>query len=206
MQIKTCLAGSPPCAVSFHELQENISQCLSIATHRCNMETQHLQNDRNCSTVTPILELCKRRKGQEFATVIMRSNDVAGSAGSENRLLTCSGCYACLDFLRLPGCTHHKWDFRKCYIRLLWEMTDTPSTISELNIGSISQFRELLKAASRYAAEAGDVVSYHNSTKLVTRADLPVIGQAYHPITRMFTELPGALAITQTWSPLHWHA
>lgn len=162
MQIRICLTGSPPGLVTQHELQRNISECLSIATSRCNMETQDLQNDRNCSRVTPILNICKRGEGEGFTSYVKRSSGIALFAASENRSLTCSGCSECLHSLQSPSCTSHQYNIRKCHIRLLWELTDIPSTIQESKTGSISQIRELLIAASRYAAEVEDVVSHPN--------------------------------------------
>lgn len=93
----------------------------------------------------------------------MRDNRRASfTANDRAKLEKCSGCSECLHFLRFPSYTHHQYDFRKGSIRLLWELTDNPSTIPQLRIGSISQIRDLLKAACQYAAENGDVVSGHS--------------------------------------------
>lgn len=159
MQIKICLSGLSHYPVPLHELQAKINHCLATATSQCYLQTQDLQEDPNCSNVTPTLRLDKRGTG----LVIVRDNRIASFTANEpTKLEKCSGCTECLHFLRFPSYTHHQHDFRKCSIRLLWELTDNPSTIPKWKIGSISQIRDLLKAACRYAAEIGDVVSGHN--------------------------------------------
>lgn len=160
MQIKTCLSGSSHCPFPSQELQTKINHYLAAATRRCHLRTQDLQEDPNCSSVTPTLRLVKRGKG----FIVARNNGGTAffTVDEPAKPETCSGCSECLHFLRFPSSTHHQYDFRKCFIRLIWELTDNPSTTLQLHMGSISQIRELLKAASRYAAEVGDVVSYNN--------------------------------------------
>lgn len=164
MQINICLSQSSPCLVSWRELRENIRHCLSFASRRCSFETQDLKNDRNCSRVTPVLEIGMDCGSRELT--IVRSENIATFATEPraNLLLTCSGCPSCLRPLDCPNYTLGQYDFRKGFIRLIWELTDVPLTVSELKMGSISQIRELLKAASLYAAEVGDAVSEHDCT------------------------------------------
>lgn len=155
-QIKICLPGSSHGPLPWHDLQASINNCLATATRRCHLQTQDLQQDPNYSSI-----LKKLRQGQStisgwdiFRTASFTANQ------SERR--TCSGCSECLHFLRFPSYTHHQFDYRKCFIRLLWELGDNRSAIKHLKLGPVSRIRELIRAASRYAAESGDVVSDHN--------------------------------------------
>lgn len=160
MQIKVCLCGSSHCPMPLHELQTNVNHALATATSRCHIETQDLQGDPNCSSVTPTLGLDNSGR----CLIIVRENGRTATftANEEAKREMCSGCSECLHSLRYSTYAHHQYDFRKCFIKLLWELTDHPSTILQLKMGSISQIRELLKAASRYAAEVGDVVRDHD--------------------------------------------
>lgn len=167
MQIKICLSGSSHCPIPFHELQMSITNCLATATRQCNLQTQDLREDPNCSSVTPNLRLDERVSGPIIVGVSHRRALFTVNEVSKHE--ACSGCTQCLQFLRFPSNTHQQYDFRRCSIRLLWELTDNPSTIPQLKIGSISQIRELLKAACRYAAEIGDVVRGHSCTETLDR-------------------------------------
>lgn len=165
IKIKMCLPGSSRCPIPLHELQNSINHCLATATNHCHLQTQDLREDPNCSSLTPNLILGYRDRG----LVISRDNHERATfyADGPAKRKMCPGCSECLGFLRFPSYTHHQYEFRKCFIRLLWELTDNPSTILKLKMGSISQIRDILRAASRYAAEGGDVVSDNNRASIL---------------------------------------
>ncbi|KAK2602864.1 hypothetical protein N8I77_009366 [Diaporthe amygdali] len=72
------------------------------------------------------------------------------------RSIGCPGCPACVYPSKIPGYSHDQYDFRKCIIQIFWELTDSPSTLQKLKLGTKAQLRELLVASSQFAAEVGD--------------------------------------------------
>ncbi|KAI7777892.1 hypothetical protein LA080_002944 [Diaporthe eres] len=116
-------------------LEMQIKICLRGSSH-CPIPLRELQTSINTTLAT--------------ATTSLIANE-------EAKREMCSGCSECLHFLKYPTYAHDRYDFRKVFIRLVWELTDNPYTILPFDMGSISRIRELLKAASRYAAEVGDV-------------------------------------------------
>lgn len=156
MQIKICLPASSHCAMPCNDLQASINDCLATATRRCHLRTQDLQRDPSCSSVW---RKSKSGRSRDIGWDIGRT--ASFTANSSEREM-CSGCSECLQSLRFPSYTHRQFDLRKCFIRLLWELGDNRPTIPHLKMGPISHIRDLLRAASRYAAESGDVVSDHN--------------------------------------------
>lgn len=156
MQIKICLPASSHCVIPWHDLQASINKCLATATRRCHLGTQDLQRDPNCSSVRGE---CKSDRNRDNGWDIGSTASFTANS-SDHRL--CSGCSECLHFLRFPSHTNHQFDLRKCFIRLLWELADNRPTIPQLKMGPISHIRDVLRAASRYAAESGDMVSDRN--------------------------------------------
>lgn len=106
------------------------------------------------------------------------------------RSIGCPGCPACVYPSKVPGYSHDQYDFRKCIIQIFWELTDSPSTLQKLKLGTKAQLRELLVASSQFAAEVGDVSvsnSLENPGSVLT---FLFAGQVDHHIIGFFTTLP----------------